>query len=60
MGADGIQEKAGQKLKFLLIIYPQPPDLVPASNAIQSQLKQIGFQVEIQSVDDIDPGRDAS
>lgn len=54
IGADGIRAKDGQRLKFLLIIYPQQPDLVPASSAIQSQLKQIGFQVEIQSVDDID------
>ncbi|MCX6047826.1 MAG: ABC transporter substrate-binding protein [Chloroflexi bacterium] len=52
-GADAIRVKAGQPLKFLLIIYPQQPDLVPASNAIQSQLKQLGIQVEIQSVDDI-------
>ena len=53
LGTDGIREKAGQKLQIQLIIYPQQPDLVPMSNAVQSQLKAVGIQVAIQSVDDI-------
>ncbi len=53
LGADGMRAKAGQPFTIVLIIYPQQPDLVPMSNAVQSQLKAIGINVEIQSVDDI-------
>lgn len=53
LGADGMRAKDGQPFNLVLIIYPQQPDLVPMSNALQSQLKAIGINVEIQSVDDI-------
>jgi len=53
MGDDGVRIKGGQSLKVALLIYPQQPDLAPISTAIQAQLKEIGFDVEIQSVDSI-------
>jgi len=53
MGDDGVQVKEGQRLQITLLIYPQQPDLVPISIAIQSQLLAVGVEVEIQSVDSI-------
>ncbi|NOZ71816.1 MAG: ABC transporter substrate-binding protein [Chloroflexi bacterium] len=53
VGDDGIRVKDGQPLKIILLIYPQQPDLEPISTAMQSQLREIGFDVEIQSVDGI-------
>lgn len=52
-GADGVRAKDGQRLHIILLIYPQQPDLVPVSGAMQSQLLEAGFEVEIQSVDSI-------
>jgi peptide/nickel transport system substrate-binding protein len=52
-GADGVRAKGGESLKVILLIYPQQPDLVPISEAIQAQLAELGFAVEIRSVDDI-------
>jgi len=52
-GDDGIRVKEGQRLHVTLLIYPQQPDLDPISTAMQAQLKEIGFEVEIQSVDSI-------
>lgn len=53
LGTDGVRAKDGQRLHIILLIYPQQPDLVPVSGAIQSQLLAAGFEVEIQSVDSI-------
>jgi peptide/nickel transport system substrate-binding protein len=53
MGANGIRQKDGQDLAINLIIYPQQPDLVPMSNAIQAELQAVGMAVAIQSSDDI-------
>ena len=52
-GGNGIRQKDGQSLSIILLIYPQQPDLEPISVAIQSQLRQAGFAVEISSVDGI-------
>lgn len=43
----------GETLSVTLLIYPQQPDLVPLSNAMQSYLREIGIEAEISSVDDI-------
>jgi peptide/nickel transport system substrate-binding protein len=51
--ADGVRAKDGTPLEVILLIYPQQPDLVPISEAIQAQLAEIGFAVEIRSVDNI-------
>jgi len=52
-GANGVREKDGTPLNVILLIYPQQPDLVPISEAIQAQLGDLGFAVEIRSVDSI-------
>ncbi len=52
-GADGVRAKDGTPLEVVLLIYPQQPDLVPISEAIQAQLAELGFAVEIRSVDNI-------
>ena len=53
VGKDGIREKDGKRLSIVVLIYPQQPDLVPISGAMQAQLREVGFKVEIQSVDGI-------
>jgi peptide/nickel transport system substrate-binding protein len=53
LGADGVRAKDGEPLRVVLLIYPQQPDLVPISEAIQAQLAALGFAVEIRSVDNI-------
>ncbi|MCG8351349.1 MAG: ABC transporter substrate-binding protein [Chloroflexales bacterium] len=53
LGVDGVRMKAGEPLNVILLIYPQQPDLAPMSEAIQAQLAELGFAVEIRSVDSI-------
>lgn len=53
-GAGGVRTKGGQRLKIVLLTYPQQPDLQPMAVAMQSQLKPLGFEVEIRPVEDID------
>ncbi|QPH55623.1 ABC transporter substrate-binding protein [Pontivivens ytuae] len=43
----------GETLSVTLMIYPQQPDLVPLSNAMQSYLREIGIASEIMSVDNV-------
>ncbi|MEM6609430.1 MAG: ABC transporter substrate-binding protein [Pseudomonadota bacterium] len=43
----------GETLAVTLLIYPQQPDLVPLSNAMQAYLTAIGIEAEIVSVDNI-------
>ena len=51
---DGDQRKKdGEVLSLNVIIYPQQPDLVPLSGALQAQLRKLGVTVTIQSVDDV-------
>jgi peptide/nickel transport system substrate-binding protein len=52
-GSDGIRTKGGQRLAFTLITYPQRADLTPMAVSIQSQLKAIGFDVKLETVQDI-------
>jgi peptide/nickel transport system substrate-binding protein len=53
VGSDGIREKAGQKLSFLLYSYPGRPELTQMAVAIQAQLKAVGFDVKVEEVKDI-------
>lgn len=48
-----VRRKDGEALAINLIIYPQQPDLVPLSAAVQAQLQALGIAVTIQSVDDV-------
>ncbi len=43
----------GETLSVTLMIYPQQPDLVPLSNAMQSYLREIGIASQIVSVDSV-------
>ncbi|QBY01270.1 ABC transporter substrate-binding protein [Rhodophyticola sp. CCM32] len=43
----------GETLELILMIYPQQPDLVPLSNAVQAYLAEIGIASSIISVDSI-------
>ncbi|MCW5722629.1 MAG: hypothetical protein KIS86_15950 [Devosia sp.] len=53
-GLDGdVRRKDGEALSLNLVIYPQQPDLVPMSGAIQAQLRKLGIEVKITSVDDV-------
>ena len=45
--------RAGQTLALTLMIYPQQPDLVPLSTAMQAYLRAIGIASEIVSVDSV-------
>jgi len=49
----GVRRKDGEALSINLIIYPQQPDLVPLSGAVQAQLQALGIAVTVQSVDDV-------
>lgn len=50
---DDIRTRDGETLDLTLMIYPQQPDLVPLSNAVQAYLAQIGISSNIISVDSI-------
>ena len=52
-GNDGIRIKAGKRLGFDLLHYPQQPDSKPMAEAIQAQLKAVGFDVALKQSDDI-------
>ncbi|MEM9430083.1 MAG: ABC transporter substrate-binding protein [Pseudomonadota bacterium] len=45
--------RGGETLSVTLMIYPQQPDLVPLSGAMQSYLREIGIAAEIVSVDSV-------
>lgn len=45
--------KDGEALTLDIVIYPQQPDLVPMSGALQSYLRELGIRSEIVSVDDV-------
>jgi peptide/nickel transport system substrate-binding protein len=51
--ADGIREKNGKKLEAEILIYPQQADFSALATALQAQLRQIGFDIKIRQVDDI-------
>jgi len=53
VGSDGIRAKAGKRLAFELLHYPQQPDAKPMAEAVQSQLKAVGFEVRLKQSDDI-------
>lgn len=53
LNAAGFREKSGEKLAATLLIYPQQADFPALATAIQAQLRQIGFDIKIRQVDDI-------
>ncbi|MET3925060.1 ABC transporter substrate-binding protein [Devosia sp. 2618] len=48
-----MRRKDGEALELKVVIYPQQPDLVPLSGALQAQVRKLGIGVKIQSVDDV-------
>jgi peptide/nickel transport system substrate-binding protein len=65
LGSDGVRGEGGTELSFTLLSYPQRPELGALAVAVQSELKNVGIQADIQQVDDInsalkDPSFDAS
>jgi peptide/nickel transport system substrate-binding protein len=53
VGGDGVRVKDGRRLAFTLYSYPGRAELTPMAVVIQSQLKPLGFDLNIQSVQNI-------
>ncbi len=52
-GPDGIRARDGERLALTLAIYPQQPDLVPLSTAVQAQYARVGIDASVVSFDGI-------
>ncbi len=52
-GADGVRAKGADKLAFVLYSYPGRADLTPYAVSMQSQLKPLGFAIEVKEVQNI-------
>lgn len=52
-GADGVRERDGQRLELLIGSYAGRPELTPIGIGIQDQLKELGFDIDVQEVPDI-------
>jgi peptide/nickel transport system substrate-binding protein len=52
-GPDGVRGKGTDRLAFTLLSYPGRADLTPYAVSIQSQLKPLGFAVEVKEVQNI-------
>jgi peptide/nickel transport system substrate-binding protein len=53
MGPDGVRVKDGRRLSFTLYSYPGRAELTPMAVVIQSQLKPLGFDIQLQQVQNI-------
>ncbi len=53
VGADGVRVKDGQRLAFTLLSYPGRAQLTPYAVSIQSQLKPVGFAIEVKEVQNV-------
>ena len=51
-GGDGIRSKSGTRLSASLISYPARGEITPMAVAIQGQLKAVGFDIQVQEVQD--------
>src|SRR5262249_33703796 len=47
-GADGVRAKGADRLAFTLLSYPGRADLTPYAVSMQSQLKPLGFALEVK------------
>jgi peptide/nickel transport system substrate-binding protein len=52
-GAGGIRSKNNSPLEAVFLVYPQQPDWTTLATAMQAQLREIGFDLKIRQVDDI-------
>jgi peptide/nickel transport system substrate-binding protein len=48
-----VRMKNNVPLEITLLIYPQQPDFAPLATAMQAQLREVGFRVQIRQVEDI-------
>lgn len=53
LSADGLRYKNERPLETVLMVYPQQPDWTTLATAMQAQLREIGFDVKIRTVEDI-------
>jgi len=53
MGADGVRAKDANRLAFTLLSYPGRADLTPYAVSMQSQLKPLGFALDVKEVQNI-------
>lgn len=53
VGPDGVRVKDGKRLAFTLYSYPGRAELTPMAVVIQSQLKALGYDIQVQQVQDI-------
>lgn len=53
IGTDGVRAKDGNRLAFTLITYPGRADLTPYAVSMQSQLKPLGFALQVKEVQNI-------
>jgi peptide/nickel transport system substrate-binding protein len=51
-GPDGIRAQGSRRLSVDLVHYPQQPDGKPLAEAMQAQLKEVGFEVRLRQADD--------
>jgi peptide/nickel transport system substrate-binding protein len=49
-GSDGVRVKDGKRLSFTLFSYPGRAELTPMAVQIQSQLKSLGFAIEVEQI----------
>jgi len=54
VAADGVRMKNNTSLEAVFLVYPQQPDFTSIVTAMQAQLKEIGFRVNIRQVDAIE------
>lgn len=52
-GTDKVRARNGMRLTATLLVYPQQPDWLTLATALQAQLAEIGFEIKIRQVDDI-------
>jgi peptide/nickel transport system substrate-binding protein len=52
-GADGIRVKDGQRLSFQLLSAPARTEWTPMAVSIQAQLQQLGYDIQIEQVNNI-------
>jgi peptide/nickel transport system substrate-binding protein len=55
-GADGVRSKDGKRLAFTLLTYPGRAELTPIAVTMQGQLKPLGYDIQIQQVQNIKDG----
>ena len=58
--ADGARSKDGKPLTLRVLSYPQQPDSDTLAVSLQAQLRQVGFDVQVNQVPDITEARQGS